>query len=143
MSGIEKFKLKDKLKNYLYKQILDFKRSIKETSEKVYGKKVLLFDNDGVMHDYELQTWEVTVPFSEKMNIFDLIGGTQYLLENYELQKLSEIEPDKSKWGNYTLHQLCDWKYLEDEEGHIVWGDKIIFVKYAVIIKDFEEAKYE
>lgn len=137
----KRYELDKMLKNYLYGKILNFDRPIKETSENLLGKNVLLFDNNGAPIIYEIQTWQVTTYIPENTDYAKLTSKIQSSLKDYELKKLSEIEPDKSEWHKYTLHQLCDWQYLEDEQGCVVWSDKIILVKYAVILKDSEEKK--
>lgn len=133
-----KFKVQDLLHTY-FADIVKFERPIKETSNYIWGKEAhiptLSLDPDSLYDTYELETWTVEVPFVE--DIFEFVPACRNALEIFMREKISEKESDPSKWDQYTCHQLCDWEFLEDENGVIIDSDGyLILVKYAVIIRN-------
>ena len=133
-----KFKVQDLLHTY-FADIVKFERPIKETSNYIWGKEAhiptLSLDPDSLYDTYELETWTVEVPFVE--DIFEFVPVCREKLKKFIENKISEEEPDSSKWNQYTCHQLCDWRFLEDESGVMLNSNNcIIFVKYGVIVKD-------
>lgn len=128
---------------YHYKgDILKFRRTIKETSQFIWGKEVhiptLTLNPKSLCKEeiYELETWHVKVPLME--DIFEFIPACRKALENFMKDKVSEKEPDSSKWNQYTCHQLCDWDYLTDENGNVLidLDNCVTFVKYGGIVKN-------
>ena len=135
-----RFKLQE-LYNKHYKDILKFDRPVKESSEYVWGKEVhipaptLNHDNPLGEDIHELETWMVKVPYIE--DIFEFVPSCRNKLESFMQEKMYEKEPDCSLWKDYTCHQLCDWEFLEDENGVMFDSDGYLtFVKYAVIIRN-------
>ena len=41
-----------------------------------------------------------------------------------------------NKWKNCTLYQVGDWVFKTNSDGSIIKDNKVIFVKYALILKD-------
>ena len=128
---------------YYYKgDIFKFERPIKETSNCIWGKEARIITptlNPNSPYEekvYELETWHVKVPLME--DIFEFVPICREKLKKFMLNKLSEIEPDPSKWNQYTCCQLCDWDYLIDEHNNVLIDSNncITFVKYGVIVKD-------
>lgn len=83
---------------------------------------------------YELETWFVEVPFYEDINSF--IISARALVSSEEFYKLCKIELEMTKWKNYTLYQVGDWVFKTNSDGSIIKDNKVIFVKYALILKD-------
>lgn len=140
MPNYFKFKVKE-ICNKHYTDILKFERPVRETSQFVYGKEVhiprfsLKPDAQPDIDIYELETWIVKVPYIE--DIFELIPSCRNRLESFMQEKMYEKESDSRKWKDYTCHQLCDWEFLEDENGVILDSDGyLMFVKYAVILRN-------
>lgn len=56
--------------------------------------------------------------------------------ENQDMFKTSDFE----ELNKLTCHQLCEWRYLEDDKGNIIkeCGDNIIvnLVKYCIVIDE-------
>ena len=135
-----KFKLQELCHKY-YKDILKFDRTVKESSKYVYGKEVhiptltLNHNNSFDVATYELEAWMIKVPYIE--DTFEFIPACRHRLESFMQEKMYEKEPDCNLWKDYTCHQLCDWEFLEDENGIILDSDGYLtLVKYAVILRD-------
>lgn len=71
-------------------------------------------------------------------DIFEFVPTCREKLKKFMEEKISEKEPNPSKWNQYTCHQLCDWDYLTDENGNVLIGldNCVTLVKYAVILRD-------
>ena len=132
-----KLNLKEIEKHLKYS--LDYIRAnnspIKKTSDFIFGKKVLipvLMPNGYETEEYELENWYITLPCSEETYIPTLIDCFKALVKQKD-------NPQSKTWEelkNYTCHQLCDWEWLENEQGQIVQNGKVTLVKYAIILKD-------
>lgn len=138
---LRKFTIWDTLYHYR-EDIFKFERSVKETSQCIYGKEahipaLPLNPNSPYKENiHELETWIVKVPLME--DIFEFVPTCRNALEIFMRNKISEKEPDPNKWNQYTCYQLCDWDYLTDENGNVLidLDNCITFVKYGVIVKD-------
>ena len=137
---IYKFKIQDLCHKHCA-DILKFERPVKETSQFVYGKEVhipkfsLKPDAQPDIDSYELETWTVKVSYIE--DIFEFIPSCRNRLESFMQEKMYEKEPNCNLWKDYTCHQLCDWGFLEDENGVILDSDGYLtLVKYAVILRN-------
>lgn len=135
-----KFKIQDLCHKHNI-DILKFDRPVKETSQFVYGKEVhiprfsLKPDAQPEVDVYKLESWRIKVPYIE--DIFEFIPSCRNRLESFMQGKMYEKEPDSMRWKDYTCHQLCDWEFLEDENGVILDSDGyLMLVKYAVILKN-------
>lgn len=138
---LRKFTIWDTL--YHYKgDIFKFERPVKETSNYIWGKEAriptpTLNPNSPYREEiYELETWHVKVPFTE--DIFEFVPTCREKLKKFMEEKISEKEPDPSKWNQCTCHQLCDWDYLTDENDNVSLDldNCVTFVKYGVIVKN-------
>lgn len=136
------------LRNYSYAEILDYPRFIKQSTSDVWGKTIIRFykDQNG---DYredrnELENWYVTVTITADTKLKDIVAECKAFCREKDTQGLSSWEEGK----DYTCHQLCDWRWLEGEDGKIIRECKTLhgveyratLVKYAKILKDFEVA---
>lgn len=135
------------LRNYSYAEILDYPRFIKQSNRDVWGKEIIRLykDKNG---DYqqdrnELENWYITVTITKDTMLEDIITECNAFCREKDAQDISLEESE-----NYTCHQLCDWRWLEGEDGKIIREGKHLrgqcieyyatLVKYAKILKDLE-----
>ena len=133
------------LRNYYYGEILDYPRFIKQSTNDVWGKHVrrVYKDENGDYHEdrHELENWYITVPITLNTNLKDIIAECKAFCQEKDTYGLSSWEDGL----NYTCYQLCDWQWLQGEDGRII--REIIpgkryqatLVKYAKILKDLED----
>lgn len=126
------------LKNVALEEILSFKRHIPSKSNDIWGKHVIRVDKNNVVHEDELENWYVQVPIKD-VDINSFIMNAKALLSNCELSRIYEKELAMAKWNDYTIHQLCDWRFLENDDGTVIKDGVVTFVKYAIVLKNFEE----
>ena len=135
-----KMKLKDIekiLKNYL-DYIKCNNSPIKKETKFVWGKDVIrmkdLGNGEYERDKHELENWYISLPCNEETYIPTLVDCLKELVRQKDNPKsfIWEIAKD------YTCHQLCDWLWLENENGEIVPNGKVTLVKYAIILKDLE-----
>lgn len=133
-----KLNLKEIEKHLKYS--LDYIRAnnspIKKTSDFVWGKDVVrmidLGNGNYETERYDLENWYISLPCHEDTYIPTLIDCFKELVKQKD-------NPQSKTWEelkNYTCHQLCDWEWLENEQGQIVQNGKVTLVKYAIILKD-------
>lgn len=133
------------LRNYLLDEILDYPRYIKQSTYDVWGKTICRIGKDKNGNYYEdrqeLENWYITVTITKDTKLTDIIAECKKFCQEKDIQGLS--------WEdglNYTCHQLCDWRWLEGEDGKIIREVKTLhgvkyqatLVKYAKILKDLE-----
>ena len=133
------------LRNYSYAEILDYPRFIKQSTRDVWGKTICRVGKDkngGYYEDrQELENWYCTVNITKGTKYNDIITECKVFCKEKDIQGISLEESD-----NYTCHQLCDWRWLEGEDGKIIREVKTLhgveyratLVKYAKILKDLE-----
>ena len=134
------------LRNYAYAEILDYPRFIKQSNNDVWGKNIIRFYKDE-KSDYcedihELENWYVTVKITKDTKYKDIVSECKAFCQEKDNQGMSSWEEGE----NYTCHQLCDWRWLEGDDGKIIREAKTlhgveyyaILVKYAKILKDLE-----
>lgn len=134
------------LRNYSYAEILDYPRFIKQSTNDVWGKNIRRFYKDekgDYLEDYhELENWYITVTITQNTKLQDIISECKAFCQEKDTQGISSWEEGE----NYTCHQLCDWSWLEGENGKIIREVKTLrgveyqatLVKYAKILKDLE-----
>ena len=136
------------LRNYAYAEILDYPRYIKQSTNDVWGKHIrrLYKDEKGDCHEdcHELENWYVTVKFTANTKLKDVVTECKVFCQEKDNQGILSWEEGE----NYTCHQLCDWRWLEGEDGKIIREGKYLrgkcieyyatLVKYAKILKDLE-----
>ena len=134
--------LRDGLPDVLNKR----KILVEQTSDDVWGAemiRVLPAINSG---EYtirmKLESW--TIPFVVGTQV--PIDWDEYLasvgnsIAEYEYEKFKFLGSDKKK---YRVHQLCDWRWLEGEDGVIfrevdIGVYQATLVKYAVLFPKIE-----
>ena len=133
------------LRNYSYAEILDYPRFIKQSTRDIWGKYICRFGKDEKGDYYEerqeLENWYCTVKITENTKLKDIIDECKAFCQEKDIQGISLEESD-----NYTCHQLCDWTWLEGDDGKIIRECKTLhgveyqatLVKYAKILKDLE-----
>ena len=135
------------LRNYAYAEILDYPRFIKQSNRDVWGKYIrrLYKDEKGDYYEdrHELENWYVTVQITKDTKLEDIVAECNTFCREKDTQGISLEES-----GNYTCHQLCDWRWLEGDDGKIIREGKNLhgqcveyyatLVKYAKILKDLE-----
>lgn len=124
--------------------------TIQRTEKDVWGSEVVIVDGENVKR-YRLETWAISVPFKQTDSINDIVcRALKQLIPAEELHL-----PDKSVFikgrkyiDGYKIHQLCEWKLLEDDGNYYVgrvfdkkeikkgYMNYLIFVKYAKILED-------
>ena len=134
------------LRNYYLDAILDYPRFIKQSNRDVWGKTIIRFykDENG---DYredrnELENWYCTVTITDDTKLKDIIAECKAFCQEKDNQWISSWEEGE----NYTCHQLCDWTWLEGDDGKIIREVnapqgveyRATLVKYAKILKDLE-----
>lgn len=150
---------KKEIGNFLKNSIEDIreyvncKTEVKQTSNYIYGAFVKRFThthgNDFEEESFALENWNVTV----NINNFDRLGGA--LL--YAKEKILKFQNEKIKnyladhsdehKENISIHQLCDWEILRDDNGDVYFSEtgknkEVVFVKYAKILKDITNEFY-
>ena len=132
------------LRNYSYAEILDYPRFIKQSTNDVWGKTICRFCKDekgNYCEDrQELESWYVKVMIDKDTKYKDIITECKAFCQEKDTQGITSWEDGQ----NYTCYQLCDWRWLEGEDGKIIReavpGKKYYatLVKYAKILKDLE-----
>lgn len=127
--------------------------TIQRTEKDVWGSEVVIVDGENIQK-YKLETWTISVPFKQTDSINDIIcRALKQLIPEEELHL-----PDKSvlikghKYiDGYKIHQLCEWRLLEDEGNYYIgrvfdeekikkgYTNYLIFVKYAKILEDNDD----
>lgn len=110
----------------------------------VYGKDVCIArqgdsPSEYITDRYELESFYKTFDFQRNDSVNDFIQK----VKDYVKQKEKEIA-DKFNGKPFTCHHLCDWLWLEDDDGKILrhgYGkDKNTYsatlVKYAKYLED-------
>lgn len=133
------------LHNFYYAEILDYPRYIKQSTRDVWGKTICRIGKDEKGNYYEdrqeLENWYYTVTITKDTKLPDIVAECKTFCQEKDTQGIS--------WEdglNYTCHQLCDWRWLEGEDGKIIREVKTLhgvkyqatLVKYAKILKDLE-----
>lgn len=133
------------LRNYSYAEILDYPRYIKQSNNDVWGKTICRIGKDEKGNYYEdrqeLENWYVKVKITKNTKLEDIVEQCKAFCKEKDTQGISLKESE-----NYTCHQLCDWSWLEGDDGKIIREAKTLhgveyyatLVKYANILKDLE-----
>ena len=144
MNNIKEFE--NMLRNYSLAEIIDYPRFIKQSSNDVWGKTICRVRKDDKGNYYEdrqeLENWYCTVTITKDTRLEDIITECKAFCQEKDIQGISSWEEGES----YTCHQLCDWSWLEGEDGKIIREYQTLhgveyratLVKYAKILKDFE-----
>ena len=139
-----------KLSDLFYEKVKDKKFTIDRTEKDVFGSEVVIVDGENIQK-YKLETWAISVPFKPTDSANDILcSALKQLIPAEELHL-----PDKAVFvkgrnyiDGYKIHQLCEWKLLEDEGNYYVgrvfdekerkkgYTNCLIFVKYAKILED-------
>lgn len=114
------------LKLMLEELLFNCRRPIEMTNQYVYGKEVHYKKKV-----YELENWYIKVPVSENTHLLTLFDCLQCFIEEKEFPKNYTFE----QINKLIIHQLCDWMWLESEDGKIIKDGKATLVKYAVITR--------
>lgn len=136
-------KIEMALKNFCCFDVLKYEKPIKNRSNCVFGGIVRRIDKDWNVVEDKIETWKKEVVFGENDTYATVI---EKIREKCIEQETGDIPKEERE--NYTIHELCDWVWLEDENGQIVKkvetienGEKTTkymatIVKYAKILKD-------
>ena len=139
-----------KLSDLFDEKVKNKKFTIDRTEKDVYGNEVVIVDGENIQK-YKLETWAISVPFKPTDSANDIVcRALKQLIPAEELHL-----PDKAVFvkgrnyiDGYKIHQLCEWKLLEDEGNYYVgrvfdekerkkgYTNYLIFVKYAKILED-------
>ena len=126
------------------------KFTIDRTEKDVYGNEVVIVDGENIQK-YKLETWAISVPFKPTDSINDILDRALKKLipeEESHLQNKSMFVKDNKYIKGYKIHQLCEWRLLEDDGNYYVgrvfdkaeikkgYTNYLIFVKYAKILED-------
>lgn len=114
------------LKLMLEELLFNCKRPIEMTNLYVYGKEVHYKKKV-----YELENWYIRVPVHENTHLLTLFDCLQCFIEEKEFPKNYTLK----QINKSIMHQLCDWCWLENEDGKIIIDGKATLVKYAVITR--------
>ena len=124
--------------------------TIPRTEKDVWGSEVVIVDGENIQK-YKLETWAISIPFKPTDSANDIVcRALKQLIPAEELHL-----PDKAVFvkgrnyiDGYKIHQLCEWRLLEDEGNYYVgrvfdkseikkgYTNYLIFVKYAKILED-------
>lgn len=125
----------------------------KQTSEHVWGKEICRVypDKNGVYFSdekHELENWYIGLNMGANICKRELDELIQQVKSDCQQKELESI-PQNDNMGDYTCHRLCDWSWLEDEQGNIlkeqknVRGETVAYqaklVKYAKVLKDLPQ----
>ena len=127
------------------------KFTIDRTEKDVWGSEVVIVDGENIQK-YKLETWAISVPFKQTDSTNDIVcRALKQLIPAEELHlpnKSVFINKDYKYIEGYKIHQLCEWRLLEDEGNYYVgrvfdekerkkgYTNYLIFVKYAKILED-------
>lgn len=125
--------------------------TIPRTDKDVFGNEVTIIKGENIQK-YKLETWAISVPFRQTDFINDILDrALKQLIPAEELHlpnKSVFINKDHKYIEGYKIHQLCEWKLLEDGQGYYIgrtfgkeamkkeYTNYLIFIKYAKILED-------
>ena len=139
-----------KLSDLFDEKVKDKKFTIDRTEKDVFGSEVVIVDGENIQK-YKLETWAISVPFKPTDSINDILDRALKKLipeEESHLQNKSMFVKDNKYIKGYKIHQLCEWRLLEDDGNYYVgrvfdkaeikkgYTNYLIFVKYAKILED-------
>ena len=126
------------------------KFTIDRTEKDVCGSEVVIADGENIQK-YKLETWAISVPFKQTDSANDIVCRALKQLipaEELHLPDKSVSIRDHKYIEGYKIHQLCEWRLLEDDGNYYVgrvfdkeeikkgYTNYLIFVKYAKIFED-------
>lgn len=124
--------------------------TIPRTEKDIWGSEVVIVDGENIQR-YKLETWAISVPFKQTDSINDILDRALKKLipeEESHLPDKSMFVKDNKYIKGYKIHQLCEWRLLEDDENYYIgrvfdeaeikkgYTNYLIFVKYAKILED-------
>ena len=140
-----------RLSDLFDEKVKEKKFTIDRTERDVWGSEVVIADGENIQK-YKLETWAISVPFKATDSISDIIErALKQLIPAEELHLPNKpvfINKDYGYIEGYKIHQLCEWKLLEDSQGYYIgrtfgkeamkkeYTNYLIFVKYAKILED-------
>ena len=139
-----------KLSDLFDEKVKDKKFTIDRTEKDVFGSEVVIVDGENIQR-YKLETWATSVPFKQTDSINDILDRALKKLipeEESHLPNKSMFVKDNKYIKGYKIHQLCEWRLLEDDGNYYVgrvfdkaeikkgYTNYLIFVKYAKILEN-------
>ena len=139
-----------KLSDLFDEKVKDKKFTIDRTEKDVFGSEVVIVDGENIQK-YKLETWAISVPFKPTDSINDILDRALKKLipeEESHLPNKSMFVKDNKYIKGYKIHQLCEWRLLEDDGNYYVgrvfdkaeikkgYTNYLIFVKYAKILEN-------
>ena len=139
-----------KLSDLFDEKVKDKKFTIDRTEKDVFGSDAVIVDGENIQK-YKLETWAISVPFKPTDSINDILDRALKKLipeEELHLPDKSVFVKDYKHIVGYKIHQLCEWRLLEDDGNYYVgrvfdkakikkgYTNYLIFVKYAKILED-------
>ena len=139
-----------KLSDLFDEKVKDKKFTIDRTEKDVFGSEVVIVDGENIQK-YKLETWAISVPFKQTDSTNDIVCRALKQLipeEESHLPNKSMFVKDNKYIKGYKIHQLCEWRLLEDDGNYYVgrvfdekerkkgYTNYLIFVKYAKILED-------
>lgn len=124
--------------------------TIPRTEKDVCGSEVVIVDGENIQK-YKLETWAISVPFKPTDSADDIVCRALKQLipaEELHLPDKSVFIKDNKYIKGYKIHQLCEWRLLEDDGNYYIgrvfdekerkkgYTNYLIFVKYAKILED-------
>ena len=139
-----------KLSDLFDEKVKDKKFTIDRTEKDVFGSEVVIVDGENIQK-YKLETWAISIPFKPTDSINDILDRALKKTipeEESHLPNKSMFVKDNKYIKGYKIHQLCEWRLLEDDGNYYVgrvfdekerkkgYTNYLIFVKYAKILED-------
>ena len=139
-----------KLSDLFDEKVKDKKFTIDRTEKDVWGSEVVIVDGENIQK-YNLETWAISIPFKPTDSINDILDRALKKLipeEESHLPNKSMFVKDNKYIKGYKIHQLCEWRLLEDDGNYYVgrvfdkaeikkgYTNYLIFVKYAKILEN-------
>ena len=139
-----------KLSDLFDEKVKDKKFTIDRTEKDVFGSEVVIVDGENIQK-YKLETWAISIPFKPTDSINDILDRALKKIipeEESHLPNKSMFVKDNKYIKGYKIHQLCEWRLLEDDGNYYVgrvfdekerkkgYTNYLIFVKYAKILED-------
>ena len=139
-----------KLSDLFDEKVKDKKFTIDRTEKDVFGSEVVIVDGENIQK-YKLETWAISIPFKPTDSINDILDRALKKLipeEESHLPNKSMFVKDNKYIKGYKIHQLCEWRLLEDDGNYYIgrvfdeaeikkgYTNYLIFVKYAKILED-------
>lgn len=96
--------------------------TIPRTEKDIWGSEVVIVDGENIQR-CKLETWAISVPFKQTDSINDILDRALKKIipeEESHLPDKSVFIKDHKYIEGYKIHQLCEWRLLEDDGNYYI-----------------------